>query len=85
MQVHRPHVQGSTRVMPACLAMGEAAGIAVSMAATAPARDVHAVATDRLRAALKDNGAYLPQVGLTMEGQDDWFKRPPEFEPCGCV
>ena len=53
-------VQGSTRVMPVCLAMGEAAGIAAAMTAATTACDVHAVATDRVRAVLKDNGAYLP-------------------------
>ena len=30
------------------------------MAAAVPLHDVHAIAVDRLRAALKDNGAYLP-------------------------
>ena len=50
--------QGSTRVMPVCLAMGEAAGAAAAMA-TADG-DVHAVDTDALRARLKEAGAYLP-------------------------
>ncbi len=52
-------VQGSTRVMPVCLAMGEAAGTAAAMAAAAGA-DVRAVDTDRLRARLRERGAYLP-------------------------
>ncbi len=52
-------VQSSTRVMPVCLAMGEAAGIAAAMAA-AESVDVHAVKTDELRDRLKRHGAYLP-------------------------
>jgi hypothetical protein len=52
-------VQSSTRVMPVCLAMGEAAGIAAAMAAAGSA-DVHAVNTDELRGRLKGHGAYLP-------------------------
>jgi hypothetical protein len=54
-------VQSSTRVMPVCLAMGEAAGIAAAMAAAASA-DVHAVNTDDLRGRLKKHGAYLPDL-----------------------
>ena len=53
-------VQGSIRVMPVCLAMGEAAGIAATTASRLPARDVHAIDTDALRAALRGHGAYLP-------------------------
>ncbi|NLF84499.1 MAG: FAD-dependent oxidoreductase [Lentisphaerae bacterium] len=54
-------VQGSTRVMPVCLAMGEAAGTAAAMAA-ASSGDVRAdVNTDELRTNLRANGAYLPQ------------------------
>lgn len=52
-------VQGSTRVMPVCLAMGEAAGIAAEMAAK-NGNDVHSVDTDELRKKLKSYGAYLP-------------------------
>lgn len=52
--------QGSTRVMPVCLAMGEAAGIAASLAAETKSGDVHKVDTDKLRDILKDNGAFLP-------------------------
>jgi len=52
-------VQGSTRVMPVCLVMGEAAGAAAVM--TLETADVHAVDTDRLRARLRDCGAYLPE------------------------
>jgi hypothetical protein len=53
-------VQGSTRPMPVCLTMGEAAGIAASLAARAPAPDVHKVDTQALRARLRECGAYLP-------------------------
>lgn len=53
-------VQASTRVMPVCLAMGEAAGIAAAMAVVTENGDVHAVDTDRLRTTLKEKGAYLP-------------------------
>lgn len=54
-------VQGSTRVMPVCLCMGEAAGLAAALAASAgAAADVRAVDTEDLRARLRDRGAYLP-------------------------
>ena len=52
-------VQGSTRVMPVCLAMGEAAGLAAALASAGDA-DVHALDTDALRARLRQYGAYLP-------------------------
>ena len=52
-------VQGSTRVMPVCLCMGEAAGIAAAMA-SAGDHDVHAVSVEELRATLRAHGAYLP-------------------------
>jgi len=52
-------VQASIRVMPVCLAMGEAAGTAASLAASA-AQGVRAVDTNELREKLKGNGAYLP-------------------------
>ncbi len=51
-------VQGSTRVMPVCLAMGEAAGCAAAMAGA----DTRSVDTDKLRKKLKANGAYLPEA-----------------------
>jgi glycine/D-amino acid oxidase-like deaminating enzyme len=51
--------QGSTRVMPVCLAMGEAAGMAAAMAAGQEG-DVHVVDTEKLRARLREEGAYLP-------------------------
>jgi hypothetical protein len=53
-------VQGSIRVMPVCLAMGEAAGIAATQALRGHAGDVHAVVPDRLRQRLRELGAYLP-------------------------
>ncbi|MFG0249617.1 MAG: FAD-dependent oxidoreductase [Phycisphaeraceae bacterium JB051] len=54
-------VQGSTRVMPVCLAMGEAAGLAAALASNGDVVDTHAVDTDDLRKRLKDYGAYLPE------------------------
>ena len=45
--------------MPVCLAMGEAAGTAAAFAAASDGCDVHAVDTERLRTALRENGAYF--------------------------
>lgn len=53
-------VQGSVRVMPVCLAMGEAAGAAAAQAVQSHDGDVHAVDTQRLRQRLLEAGAYLP-------------------------
>ncbi len=53
-------VQGSVRVMPVCLCMGEAAGLAAALAAGSPAPDAHQVDVTRLRRRLKEEGAYLP-------------------------
>jgi hypothetical protein len=53
-------VQGSIRVMPVCLVMGEAAGMAAAHAVQNHASDIHAVDTARLRERLKQEGAYLP-------------------------
>lgn len=53
-------VQGSTRVMPVCLAMGEAAGMAAAHAMQNHQNDVHAVNTDTLRERLRAEGGYLP-------------------------
>jgi hypothetical protein len=53
-------VQGSVRVMPVCLAMGEAAGLAAALALQAPGQNVHAVDPARLRRRLRAEGAYLP-------------------------
>jgi len=55
-------VQGSVRVMPVCLAMGEAAGLAAALAARTAEPDVHAVDTADLRARLQQHGAHLPPV-----------------------
>ena len=51
-------IQGSARVMPVCLAMGEAAGMAAAFAAS-DSGDVHAVDVQKLRATLRKNGAYF--------------------------
>ena len=53
-------VHGSIRVMPVCLAMGEAAGLAAALAAGTKIPDVHAVDTAHLRERLRAEGAYLP-------------------------
>jgi len=50
---------GSIRVMPVCLATGEAAGVAAAFAAAADS-DVHRVESTRLRARLREVGVYLP-------------------------
>jgi hypothetical protein len=54
-------VQGSVRVMPTCLAMGEAAGLAAALSAATASPDVHAVDTATLRTLLRGYGAYLPE------------------------
>lgn len=51
--------QGSTRVMPVCLCMGEAAGLGAALAVKT-SKDVHSIDVDKLRDRLKANGAYLP-------------------------
>lgn len=53
-------VQGSTRVMPVCLAMGEAAGAAAAFASDSPVPDIRRVDVDVLRDRLRAEGAYLP-------------------------
>ena len=53
-------VQGSVRVMPVCLAMGEAAGIAAAQAVSSGNSDAHAVDVAALRDRLREVGAYLP-------------------------
>jgi len=52
-------VQGSVRVMPVCLATGEAAGLAAALAAKSDA-NTHNVDTNILRMRLKEEGVYLP-------------------------
>lgn len=53
-------VQGSTRVMPNCLAMGEAAGCAGAWAAARHAGSVRGVDVAALRDRLRAVGAWLP-------------------------
>ena len=52
-------VQGAIRVMPTCMAMGEAAGAAAAMA-VAGDHDVRGVDVHALREKLRQHGAYLP-------------------------
>ncbi|HEX2949578.1 MAG TPA: FAD-dependent oxidoreductase [Armatimonadota bacterium] len=54
-------VQGSVRVMPVCLAMGEAAGIAAYHALQQPEQNVHTIDVQQLRTRLREYGAYLPE------------------------
>jgi hypothetical protein len=53
-------VQGSIRVMPVCLAMGEAAGVAAAQAVATGNSDVHVVDIASIRSRLKEVGSYLP-------------------------
>jgi hypothetical protein len=53
-------VMGSIRVMPVCLATGEAAGVAAGMAAKELESNVHTINIGLLRDKLKEYGAYLP-------------------------
>ncbi len=57
------YAQASIRVMPCCLVTGEAAGMAAAQAACAEDVDVHLLDTAHLRTRLRDEGAYLPEVG----------------------
>ncbi len=52
-------VQGAARVMPYCFAMGEAAGLAATLALETDG-DVRAINTDALREKLRAQGAFLP-------------------------
>ncbi|AIQ63019.1 tat (twin-arginine translocation) pathway signal sequence [Paenibacillus stellifer] len=61
-------VLGSVRVMPVCLAMGEAAGMAASHAASGGG-DVHRVDVSRLRRRLREEGAYLPELSAAVNEQ----------------
>ncbi|PTX92800.1 FAD-dependent oxidoreductase [Verrucomicrobia bacterium LW23] len=54
-------VQGSVRVMPVCLATGQAAGTAAAMAALGFGGDVHAVEGTSVRARLAERGCWLPE------------------------
>jgi hypothetical protein len=53
-------VQSSIRVMPVCLCMGEAAGMAAVLAINSSNCDIHRIDTDYLRKRLREEGAYLP-------------------------
>lgn len=53
-------IQGSVRVMPVCLAMGEAAGMAAAHAMKLSEINVHEVDTNNLRKRLREEGVYLP-------------------------
>ncbi len=50
--------QGSTRVMPVCLVMGEAAGLAAALAAQ-KGGDIRAIDVKHLQKRLKEEGGYL--------------------------
>jgi hypothetical protein len=52
--------QGSVRVMPVCLCMGEAAGLAAALAVSSGDFNVHAADVKKLRRRLREEGAYLP-------------------------
>jgi hypothetical protein len=56
-------MQSSIRVMPACYIMGQAAGVAASMAASSGG-DVRMPSIAELRGKLRDIGAFLPEQGL---------------------
>ncbi|CAN5340938.1 FAD-dependent oxidoreductase [soil metagenome] len=62
-------VQGSVRVMPVCLAMGEAAGMAAAHASHLPAHDVHAVDVEFLRKRLREENVYLPMLAAESPGE----------------
>ncbi|GAF69627.1 unnamed protein product [marine sediment metagenome] len=68
-------VQGSIRVMPACLCMGEAAGTAAAMAAAASG-DVHAIHAYELRSKLRAHAAYLPDIDSPEPGAPDDAAQP---------
>ena len=52
-------VQGSTRVMPVCLAMGEAAGKASAIALKQQDVDVHGIDVNLLRKQILEDGGYI--------------------------
>ena len=52
-------VQGSTRVMPVCLCMGEAAGKAAALIKDAAAVDVHTVDVQLLRSQILEDNGYI--------------------------
>lgn len=52
-------LQASTRIMPACLTVGQAAGTAAAIAARSDEIDVHRLDTALLRECLRKNDAYF--------------------------
>jgi len=54
-------VQGSVRVMPVCLAMGEAAGVAAGLSSQGLNGEIRKVDTSLLRKKLQQFGAFLPE------------------------
>ena len=52
-------MQGTTRVMATCLSTGEAAGIAAAHAVDMNEPNMHSVDVERLRARLREEGAYI--------------------------
>lgn len=52
-------LQGSTRVMPVCLCMGEAAGKAAVMASKLTEIDVHGIDVKELRRQIIEDGGYI--------------------------
>ena len=60
------HVVGSTRVMPCCMAMGQAAGLAAAMAVTEKLLPAQ-VNVAKLRSALREQGAVLDSVRSTQQ------------------
>jgi hypothetical protein len=60
-------VQGSIRVMPVCLATGEAAGMAAAHARQLTITDVHNIDVDKLRKRLKEEEVYLPCMRMSQD------------------
>ena len=54
--------QSAIRVMPPCMSMGQAAGTAAALLLKSGGNDFKSVDTDALRAKLKADGAFIPDV-----------------------
>ncbi len=54
------HVHGAIRVMPPCMSMGEAAGIAAAAGAQMKTPDLHSVDVGQIRRRILEEGGYLP-------------------------
>jgi hypothetical protein len=54
-------LQGSTRVMPVCLCMGEAAGIAAAMTVETTSVNVNEISVADLQSKIRQHGGYLPE------------------------